>query len=77
MEMLFINKFKIALRNNSYPIVSLNKNQLFKNTIKTLENNFIFTYVDKVSVNHIIISYSILYFYQVLISIFLMILLMS
>ena len=63
---LVINKFKIALKNNSSHIVSFNKNQLFKN-IKSLQNNFIITYVDKAPNNYAIICKS--YYHQLLNSI--------
>ena len=44
-------------------IVSFNKNQLFKN-LKSLQNNFIFTYVDKAPNNYAIICKS--YYHQLL-----------
>ena len=60
---LVIDKFKIALKNNSSHIVSFNKNHLFKN-IKSLQNNFIITYVDKAPNNYAIICKS--YYHQLL-----------
>ena len=51
---MVINKFKIALKNNLYYIVSFNKDQSFK-SIKSLQNNFIITHADKVPNNYAII----------------------
>ena len=48
---LGINKFKITLKNNLSHIVSLHKGQLFKN-IKSFQNYFIITHVDKVLNNY-------------------------
>ena len=54
---LVINKLKIALKNNVFHVVSLNKDHIFKNT-KSLQNNLIITHVKKTPNNFATISKS-------------------